>query len=125
MAYDEKLASRIRTILSEVDGVGERRMFGGLSFLVNGNMCCGVLADRLVLRLGEDAGPDALALKHTSPMDFTGKPSRSMVFVSACGVAGDEELRSWVEQAVRFAGGLSPKTDPSGSARSRAGVSAL
>lgn len=115
MAYDEGLAHRVRETLGrEAAGaagarVEERRMFGGLSFLLNGHMCCGVLGDRLVLRLGDDAARDALARDHVAPMDFTGRPTRGMVYVATEGVADDEDLAGWIDRAVRFTTTLPPK----------------
>lgn len=109
MAYDERLADRIRELIGAVDGVEERRMFGGLCFLVHGNMCCGVLGDRLVLRLGEAAARRALEQDHTAVMDFTGRPSRTMIYVSAPGFATESDLSRWIERALSYAGGLPPK----------------
>lgn len=76
MAYDEGVAERVRTALDGHAGVSEQRSFGGLSFLLNGNMCCGVLNDELVVRVGPDAYDDAVTRSHARPMDFTGRPMR-------------------------------------------------
>ena len=89
--------------------VGEIKMFGGLCFTINGNMCCGVAKQDLMLRLGNDGAADALEEPHVRPMDFTGRPLRSMVFVAARGVAQDDALRNWVNRAVTFALTLPPK----------------
>lgn len=110
MPYDEALADRVRTRLARHAGLEERRMFGGLAFLLNGHMCCGVLDDRLVLRLGDDGAREALAHEHASPMDFTGRPLRSMVYVGAPGIAADADLERWLDGAVRFTAALPPKT---------------
>ena len=84
MAYDEMLADRVRAAITALDGnVTERKMFGGLAFLLEGNMCCGVLGDRLVLRLGAEA----LREPHTRPMDFTGRAMASMMYVAPEGYA--------------------------------------
>lgn len=109
MAYDEGLAERVRDVIGARRGVEEQRMFGGLSFLLNGHMCCGVLDDRLVLRLGDEAARDALENEHAAPMDFTGRPMKSMVYLSAAGVDDDAALRSWIERAVDFVSALTPK----------------
>lgn len=109
MSYDHALAERVRTELSAVPGIAERRMFGGLSFLVNGNMCCGLLEDRLVLRLGTAGVRAAVLREHTSPMDFTGRPLQSMVYVSAAGIASDHALRRWLQEAVGYAAALPAK----------------
>jgi TfoX/Sxy family transcriptional regulator of competence genes len=109
MAYDEKTARRVRQLLTGGRGVTEQKMFGGLAFLVNGHMCCGVLNDTLVLRLGEDGARAALQRPHTAPMDFTGKPMKSMVYVRAEGHRTAVQLRRWVEQAVTYARSLPKK----------------
>ena len=110
MAHDEQLAARVRKQLGRRTGISERRMFGGLAFLMNGNMACGVQDDRLVLRLGVTGATAALHERHTAPMDFTGKPLASMVYVDAPGWRDDAELRRWLGKAMRFARTLPPKT---------------
>jgi len=72
MAYDEKLAERVREQLSPTAGISEKKMFGGLCFLLRGNMCCGILKDGLVLRLQPGRAEILLQRPHTHPMDFTG-----------------------------------------------------
>jgi TfoX/Sxy family transcriptional regulator of competence genes len=109
VAYNEALAGRVRARLGRRKGVAERRMFGGLAFLLNGHMACGVQGDRLVLRLGPQGAAAALQRRHTRPMDFTGKALASMVYVEADGYRRDADLRSWLDKAVRFARGLPPK----------------
>ena len=102
MIAADDLAARIRTLLASVPRLEERRMFGGLAFIVNGNMCCGVVRNRLVLRLGEEGAGRALARPHAAPMDFTGRPLGSMVFVDAGGCTEDADLRAWIDQALAF-----------------------
>jgi TfoX/Sxy family transcriptional regulator of competence genes len=109
MAYDEALADRIRDALADRDDVTERKMFGGLAFLLSGNMCCGVIGSEAMLRLGEDDADAALDEPHTRRMDFTGRPMRSMVYVSAAGLEDGPALESWVDRAVAFAETLPPK----------------
>lgn len=109
MAYDEELAGRVRARLRRRDGVSERRMFGGIAFLLNGHMACGVQDDRLMLRLGPAGAAAGLRQPHTSPMDFTGKPLSSMLYVERVGWQDDAQLRRWVDEAVRFASSLPPK----------------
>lgn len=109
MAYDEGLAERIRETLLDTPPVVEKRMFGGLAFMVRGHMCCGIVGDDLMLRLGDDGAAEALAEPHTRPMDFTGKPMKSMLYVDAAGVAEDTALRGWVKRALRFNGTLEAK----------------
>jgi len=108
MAYDETLADRIRDALAGEDGVTERKMFGGLAFMVGGHMACGIVKEELMLRLGAEGADEALDRPHTRPMDFTGRPMTGMVFVSPAGLRG-AALARWVGQAVTFARSLPPK----------------
>ena len=101
--YDEGIAQRIREQLDEQAGLAEKRMFGGLAFLVNGNMAVGVVGDELMVRVGPDRYEEALRAPHARPMDFTKRPMRGFVFVSPAGFEEDEELHRWIERGVRFA----------------------
>src|SRR5437762_13922705 len=105
MSYDESLASRVREILSSVAGFSEKKMFGGLCFLIHGNMCCGVLKDELVLRLDPARAQELLRRPHTRPMDFTGRPMKGFVFIETGGVGTDRQLLDWVSMALSFAQG--------------------
>lgn len=109
MAYDEKVAERVRDVLQTEDGVSERAMFGGLAFMIDGHMACGVVKSELMLRLGPDGADRALDRPHVRPMDFTGRPMSGMVFVAPEGLRG-AGLRRWVSQAVGFARSLPPKS---------------
>src|SRR5262245_7231484 len=109
MPYDERLAERIRQVLDRRKAVTERKMFGGVAFLLSGNMCCGVIGNLLVVRLGPEDAALALREPHTRPMDFTGRPMKSMLYVASEGMASDEQLRSWVHRALAYAGSLAPK----------------
>ena len=109
MAYDEQLAERLRTALAGREGLSERRMFGGLGFMLNGNMCCGLTADALMVRVGPDRFPEALDQPHARPMDFTGRPMKGMVYVDPAGYATDDDLAAWVGRGVAFAATLPPK----------------
>jgi TfoX/Sxy family transcriptional regulator of competence genes len=109
MAYDQGLADRIRTSLPQSGVITERKMFGGLAFLCSGHMCCGVVKDALMLRLGDEGSAAALREPHTRPMDFTGKPLKSMIYVEAAGIDSDQDLRTWVESALAFVKTLPPK----------------
>ena len=109
MAYDEQLAERIRVVLDGDVAVGERKMFGGLAFMVDGNMAVGVVGDELMVRVGPDAWSEALARPHAREMDFTGKSMKGFVYVSADGIAEDEGLVAWVGRGTEFAGSLPPK----------------
>ncbi|HEY8691535.1 MAG TPA: TfoX/Sxy family protein [Chloroflexota bacterium] len=92
MAYDEALAGRLREALREHAPVDERKMFGGLTFMIAGHMCCGVVNSEMVVRLGPDEAARALVEPHTRPMDFTGRPMAGFIYVSAEGVADDAAL---------------------------------
>jgi TfoX/Sxy family transcriptional regulator of competence genes len=109
VSYDEQLAERIRKARSGRRGITEKKMFGGLSFLLRGNMCCGIAKGELMVRVGPDAYPKALARKHARPMDFTGKPLTGYVYVAPRGVRSQRELRGWVEQGLAFARSLPPR----------------
>jgi TfoX/Sxy family transcriptional regulator of competence genes len=109
MAFDETLAARIRAHLSSRTGVGERKMFGGVIFMLHGNMCCGVHRDALIVRLGPEEASRALAEPHTRVFDLTGRPMKAWVLVEAKGVAKHTQLGKWVDLAVNWAGSLPPK----------------
>ena len=119
MAYNETLAARVRQILSSVMGFSERKMFGGLCFLIYGNMCCGVLKNELVLRLDPELARETLGGPHTRPMDFTGRPMKGFVFIEGAGLRTDRQLRDLVSMALSFAQSLPRKlADKSPSRRS-------
>lgn len=109
MPIDEKLAARIRKLLNGQPSVEEKRMFGGLAFLVNGHMCCGVLNKDLVLRLAREEYNEAISRAHARPMDFTGRPMRGFVYVSPAGCRSARDLRAWVGGSLRFVASLPPK----------------
>ena len=109
MAYDEALADRIRDVLSARSDVSERKMFGGVAFMVAGNMACGVLGEDLIVRLGEEEGEKALAEDGVRPFDFTGKPMKTTVYVSPERTADEEGLAEWVEAGADYAASLPPK----------------
>jgi TfoX/Sxy family transcriptional regulator of competence genes len=108
MAYDEKLAARVRALLADRADVTERSMFGGLTFMVAGHMCCGVQGDRLVLRLGPEGAAEALAARRARPMDFTGRALTGFVTVDHRVLRG-RALERWVREAVAWAESLPPK----------------
>lgn len=103
MPYDPRLADRVKFILERSCVFGEKRMFGGVAYMVNGKMCCGVIKSDLVLRLGADGATAALTQPHTRPLDFTGKPIKSMIYVAAPGTKSDRVLEKWLLLAVAFA----------------------
>ena len=109
MAYDEGVAQRVREVLLDAPSVVEKKMFGGLAFMVGGNMSCGVVGAQLMVRVGPEAYEEALAQPHARVMDFTGKPLKGMVYVGEPGLAADEDLAAWVERGVSYAKSLPPK----------------
>ncbi|VGO14929.1 hypothetical protein PDESU_03499 [Pontiella desulfatans] len=102
MAYDEGLAERIREILADVPDVTEKKMFGGLCLLVSGNMCCGIIDDILMARVGPEQYEECLKLPHAREMDFTGRPMKGMVNVDPEGIAEDEDLSAWIDRCMVF-----------------------
>jgi TfoX/Sxy family transcriptional regulator of competence genes len=109
VAYDEDLAQRVREVLTARSDLGERKMFGGIAFMVAGNMACGVLKEDLIVRLGDDEGEKALAEDGVRPFDFTGKPMKGIVYVSPERISDDAELAEWVEAGADYAASLPPK----------------
>ena len=109
MAYDEKFAERIRKSLGKRAGLTEKKMFGGIGFLLNGNMCCGVHGGDLIVRVDPAQTDRALAKPHTKVFDLTGRPMKGWILVEPKGIATDAALGTWVKQAATYAGSLSPK----------------
>jgi hypothetical protein len=103
MAYDEALAARVRAALGERGDLVEKRMFGGVGYLVRGNMACGVHGDRVIVRVGPEAYEAALADPHTRPFDLTGRPMTGWVTVGPEGYAIDTALAEWILRGVSFA----------------------
>ena len=109
MAFDEALAARVRKSLGERPGLSERKTFGGVTFLLHGNMCCGVTNDDLMVRVGPDGREPALTRPHARPMDFTGRPMKAFVYVGADGTKADDDLRAWIARGLAFAESLPKK----------------
>ncbi len=109
MAYDETLAQRIRELMADKHSVVEKRMFGGIAFMLRGNMCCGIVSDDLMVRVGPERHEEALAQPHARPMDFTGRPMKGMVYVGLEGLRSDADLNAWLRRGVEFAESLPPK----------------
>ena len=109
MPYSKALADRVRVVLGPRPGLTEKRMFGGICFLLNGNMIGGIAGEELMLRLGPDETPRALEEPNTREMDFTGRPMKNFVVVERDGTRSDEELSAWLERGVAFAASLPPK----------------
>jgi len=109
MAYDGGLAERIREVLEGQAGVAEKKMFGGLAFMLDGHMCVGIVKDELMVRVGPDGYDDALAQPHARAMDFTGKPMKGFIYVGVDGFAEDSHLDAWIARGRAFVKTLPPK----------------
>ena len=109
MAYDLGLAERVQSVLGQHPGFSERKMFGGICFMINGHMCCGVVKADLMLRLTPEAVTKGLKRPHTRAMDFTRKPMQSMMFVGVAGTDSDNSLQKWIESALAVVLTLPPK----------------
>ena len=109
MPYDERLAQRVRDALVRRRGVSEKKMFGGLTFLINGNMSCGIVGNELMVRVGPIRYAEALSKRHAREMDFTGRALKGYVYVASAGLRTTDGLRSWVALGVAFARTLPPK----------------
>lgn len=109
MAYDPALALRVETILKGRRGVTRKPMFGGLCFLVNGKMFCGVERNRMVVRVGKERYEDCLKKPHVRPMDFTGRPIRGFIYVESSGLKATAQLKRWVNAGFDFASSLPKK----------------
>ena len=110
MAFDEELATRIRKLLGKRRGLAEKKMFGGIAFLLNGNMCCGVHRNEMIVRIDPDETASALKQPHVRIFDISGRPMKGWILVSAAGVAGESALWNWVGSGVAYASSLPPKT---------------
>jgi len=106
--YNAQIAQQVQNALEGREGLTEMKMFGGIAFMLHGNMCCGVTNEDLMVRVGADALEDALAQPYARPMDFTGRPMKGFVFVNAAAL-GDRDLKRWVQRGVTFAGSLPAK----------------
>jgi len=109
MPFDETLAKRVRPLLSRRKGFAGKKMFGGMGYLLNGNMCCGVWKESLILRIGRDAYEEALTEPFVKEFDITGRPMTGWVMVEPEGIEDDQDLKDWVRQAIRFTSSLPAK----------------
>jgi hypothetical protein len=109
MAYNEVLAARIRQVLIRRKNVEEKKMFGGLGFLLNGNLLVGVWKESLIVRLGPEESDEALKEPHVKEFDITGRPMKGWVLVEPEGVEDDDRLSAWIKRAVKFVGTLPAK----------------
>jgi TfoX/Sxy family transcriptional regulator of competence genes len=109
MAFSEELAGRIRDALARKKGVEEKKMFGGVGFLLNGNLLVGVWKDSLCVRLGPEQAEEALPEPHVKEFDITGRPMKGWVLVEPEGVQHYDQLKGWIQRAVKFVGKLPAK----------------
>ena len=109
MPYDEGVAERLREAFAGRTDVVEKKMFGGIAFMVSGHMCCGVIGEELMARVGPEQYDMALREPYARQMDFTGKPLKGFVYVGAEGFASDKDLASWIRRCEQFVNTLPPK----------------
>jgi TfoX/Sxy family transcriptional regulator of competence genes len=109
LSYDTETAERVRQLLSGRDDVVETRMVGGLSFLVNGNMCCGITGTALMVRVGAEGREQALREPHVRPMQFAGRTLSGFICIEPAGYASDDALARWVQRGLGFVSGLAAK----------------
>ncbi len=109
MAFNQSSAERIRKQMEKNSGFVEKKMFGGICFLLNGNMACGILNDDIIVRVGKEAYEECLASPHTRQFDITGKSMTGWVMVSPDGYQSDAQLKDWLQKGIDFAQTLPPK----------------
>lgn len=109
MAFDEQLAARMRKTLGKRAGLTEKKMFGGIAFLLSGNMCCGVHKSDMIARLDPDETDSALAEPNVRLFDLTGRPMKGWILVESSGLEDDVALERWVARSVKFAKTLPKK----------------
>ena len=109
MAYDEGLAERIREVLGDNPEIREKKMFGGLAFMLNGNMACGLIKEDLMVRVGSENYEKDLSKPHARKMEFTGRPMKGFITIDAEGLEDDKMLKVWIKQGLDYAGSLPAK----------------
>ena len=109
MAFDEALASRIRSLVAASDGIAEKKMFGGLAFLVHGNMSVGIHGADLIVRIDPDEANAALKEPGARICDITGRPMKGWLLVASSALARRSSLTKWVDRGVTHARSLPPK----------------
>ncbi len=102
MAYDEEVASRVRNAMAKYAPIEEKKMFGGLAFMLRGHMCVGVIGDELMVRVGLEGYEAALSNPHAREMDFTGRPLRGFVYVEKAGFNSAAGLSAWIDRGTKF-----------------------
>ncbi|MBX7198756.1 MAG: TfoX/Sxy family protein [Rhodospirillaceae bacterium] len=119
MAFDVELASRMREVLAVRNDVTEKKMFGGLCFMVRGHMCCGIARENFMLRVGPDRYEEVLSRRHARPMDFTGRPLKGFVYVAPAGLKAKRDLVRWIGLGLDFVESLPAKTAKKAKAKNR------
>ena len=109
MAYNQSLAKRIRAELEQIPDLQVKKMFGGVAYLVRGNMACGVHGNDLIIRVGTKKYDEALGRPYTKPFDTTGRPKSGWVMVETDGYKSERDLKIWIEEGIDFASSLKPK----------------
>ena len=106
---DEALVARIRPHMKRRKGYSEKKMFGGVCFMINGNMCVGPWKGSLIVRLDKEKHDETQSEPHVKPMDITGKVMKGWARVEPAGIESDDDLKAWVSRAIKFAQSLPPK----------------
>jgi len=106
MPYDEGLAQRVREVFQDRSDVSEKKMFGGMAFMVRGHMCVGIVKDDLMVRVGPEKYENLVRKPHARRMDFTGRPMKGFVYVAPAGLEEDADLQRWVERGLAYATAL-------------------
>src|SRR5436309_14215260 len=114
MAYDEGLAERIRGILADRHDVSEKKMFGGIAFMVRGHMSVGIVKDDLMVRVGPDMHENLIRQPHARAMDFSGRPMKGFLYVDSAGLEADADLERWVGHGLQYALSLPAKASSGG-----------
>ncbi|MEX2111836.1 MAG: TfoX/Sxy family protein [Pirellulales bacterium] len=109
MAYSKSLAARIQHVVGKRRGIAEKKMFGGVCFMLNGNMLVGVWQSSLIARVGVDVAGMALEEEFVREFDITGRPMKGWIVVDPEGIDSDEQLRTWIDRSVEFVSTLPPK----------------
>lgn len=109
MAYNEDLAQKVRSQVGKVSGLTEKKMFGGIAFVLNGNMACGVNGENLIVRVGPEKHAEAEKQPHTKAFDMTGRPMKGWIAVDAKGREKDQDLKKWIDMGVQYAKSLPKK----------------
>ncbi len=109
MAYNLEVASKMRAELQGITGLSERKMFGGIAFMIHGNLACGVQGESLIVRVGPERHAEALEQPHARPFDFSGRPMSGWVYVDPGGFASAQDLKKWIQWGIEYAITLSKK----------------